>query len=255
MDNPIIQPLFALLSTLITSTASILIAYVQSVKFGRTDHLPSEKVIHLPPGVQIARFQKPSVWRLISFVLLGIIMGTVLAYPVSNAFLAYNDSAVLQIEETSTTVLYYENASAELKDINQGYLAFSTYTEDRASRTSYKFYYDVSREGSYSGFDLEFGPPIDLSSYAFIEFKVWFDAPTTRFKLYIDDQSGLSDHVLLGDGSIIEAKRQEQTVRLPLKEFFPSVSLQSVKEITIDVNNLFSPVPSYFVISEIQFTK
>lgn len=181
---------------------------------------------------------------------------------VVSALVAYSiwatqNPAIYPIEKApAMTSFLYEGARNPAVNQGSGYLGITSDSRDGIVNTSYKLDYDLPKDGNaYAGVALWFPEPVDLSNYNFIELKVSFADDQARFRLFIKDAFNGQDSVTLGDGKIVDAKLQPQTISLPLKTFFPSVAKKSVRELDLDTNNLFTQGKHTFTVSQIQFRK
>jgi hypothetical protein len=120
--------------------------------------------------------------------------------------------------------------------------------------TYYKFDFDSPAPNDPPvGFDIRFYDPVDLSNYDYLELDITFSDSQTRCKLCLDDNSGNTQCVVLSEDDYTE--QGDQTIRMPVKTFFPLISRKSVKEITFIVDNSLPQENKFFTISDIKFRK
>ena len=81
-----------------------------------------------------------------------------------------------------------------------------------------------------------------------------FGDDQARCRLFIKDGFGGYGVVELGNGEIVSAKKEEQTIRIPLKSF-SSLSRKLVKHLDFDVNSDFVRGDNSFTVSNIRFVK
>jgi len=166
------------------------------------------------------------------------------------------DKMVFPIEEASVASYLYEGVKKPEGGQGSGYLTVTSTVSEGEFRTSYRLEYDLPQDGdAYAGVVLWFPEPRDLTGYNFIELTISFGDDQARCTLFIKDSFGGKNSVILGDGDIVRAKVEEQTIQIPLKTYFPSVARKSVREIDLDVNSLVVTGKHSFTVSRIQFRK
>lgn len=155
------------------------------------------------------------------------------------------------VEKGSVSAYQYEDGKG------WSYLAVTSTSVNERLSTRYALDYGLFEEGEGSaGFDLIFVNPQDLSAYNFVEFSVKFGDDEAAFLFCIDDSSGKTDCVKLGDGSIAAAtERGTQLVSLPISDYFPSVGRKIVEELTFDAIVSQDQDDHSFTVSNIQFRK
>jgi hypothetical protein len=136
------------------------------------------------------------------------------------------------------------------------YLAVTLSEKNGKLTTRYEFDFTLpSDSGAWAGFDLHYSEPQDLTEYDFIKFAIGFGDDQARCQLCIDDISGESDCVMLGDGRIVDAMPEEQTIQIPLDTYFDSIARGFVREITFDVNDSFVQGEHSITVGEIRFAR
>jgi hypothetical protein len=166
------------------------------------------------------------------------------------------DANAYPIEQGSVTASVWEGTHAAPPVGGTGKLSVTSDTSEGMYRTSYKFAYDIPSDGeAWAGATLAFPQPMNFADYNSLEFTIVFGCPDARLRLYVQDAYGKRNSVILGDGSIIKATTQPQTVTLPLKTLFPDVARSSIKLIDLDTNNSFTTGSHYLTISDIHFQK
>jgi hypothetical protein len=166
------------------------------------------------------------------------------------------DRKVFPIERASVTSFLYQGVDNPEVGQGRGLLQVTSALSDGEFSTSYKLEYDMPADGdAYAGVSLWFPEPQDLTQYTSVELTIGFGDDQARCRLFIKDSFGGDNSVLLGDGSIVSARLEEQTIQIPLKTYFPYVALSSVREIVLDANNTFVQGKHSFTVSKIRFRK
>lgn len=161
-----------------------------------------------------------------------------------------------RVEDVGFTTFPFDGSRNPDVGFGLGYLAVTGNYEDGQAATSYKFDYSIPDEtGAYAGFTLRFTEPQDLSEYNFLKFEVLFSEEAARIRVFLEDDTDALEGVILGDGQIVTARKHSQLVRLNLRDFFPSVTRSSIREIVFDANHFFVQGTYSVTIREIGFGK
>jgi hypothetical protein len=192
-------------------------------------------------------FRQGTAWVLL------IILGGLIGY------LNYTEQnpRIYTIEKAPVmTSILYEGARNPSVNQGSGYLSVTSDTRAGEPYTSFTLDYNLPADGdAYSGAAIFFSEPLDLVDYTSVEFTISFSDDQARCRFFIKDAFDGQDSVILGDGSIVSATVQPQTVELSLDSYFPSVSRKAIREIDLDVNNFFTEGNHSFKVSQIRFLK
>lgn len=164
------------------------------------------------------------------------------------------DRTAFPIERASVRAFLYEGVNEPEVGQGTGWLTTMSTLTDNEFTTSYELEYSLPRDGdAYAGVSLWFPEPQDLTRYDFIELTIRFGDEQSRCRLFIKDSFGGQDFVLLGDGNVVEAKIEEQTIQVPIQTYFAGIARSSIREIVLDVNNEFVQGSHSFTVSSIKF--
>jgi hypothetical protein len=192
-------------------------------------------------------FRQGTAWLLL-IILAGLI-----------GYLSYTEQnpRIYTIEKAPVmTSILYEGARNPSVNQGSGYLSVTSDTRAGVPYTSFTLDYNLPADGdAYSGAAILFPEPLDLTDYNSVEFTVSFSDGQARCRFFIKDAFDGQDSVILGDGNIMSATMQPQTVQLPLDTYFPSVARKAIREINLDVNNFFTEGNHSFKVSQIRFLK
>jgi len=195
-----------------------------------------------------------SKWTIFLLTGVAIVIGFVLLYSFWKSRTS-TDSAVFPIERAPVSAGLYEGVKDPQIGKGTGSLEVTSATLDDQIATSYKLYYSIPKDGdAYAGISLWFSEPQDLTEYKYIELTISFGDNQARCRLFIKDSFTGYGFVMLGDGNIVSAKQDEQTIKIPLKSF-SSISRKLVKDLDFDVNGDFVRGDNSFTVSNIRFLK
>ncbi len=119
---------------------------------------------------------------------------------------------------------------------------------------AYHVSYNLPEAESFAGVSLYFAQPIDVSGYRYLELKTRFGCPDARFMVILKESEAIFNGVTLGDGKIVDAKTEDQIVRLELSKYYPNVNHKSIRKIDFHADNTFVQGYHEFTVSDIRFT-
>lgn len=198
------------------------------------------------PGTIGALFQKAAVaWWSLAVVLVGT--GAYLMLSSRDLLLRLR---AMPIEKAGVMYGSYEGKGGS------SYLTTTSTSTGRTATTHFRLESTLPGKGeAYAGVWIEFTEPLDISRYDAIELKTSFGDEDARWQVCIDDRFGASGCAMLGDGSIVAAKQEQQVVRVPLQPYFENVARKFVHMIKIDVNDAFAQGAHTITVSNIRFTR
>ena len=165
----------------------------------------------------------------------------------------------LLIESLPVKVYNYEGIDNPKVGKGSSHLSI---TFDGGSRVGYLFNYSLPEQGEgWTGLAFTFSSAQDLAEYKFVEATIDFGDEQTNTRLFINDEAGQKDSVLLGIGTplgtgmVVSANGKELTFRIPLDANYKYVNRKIIEEIDFDCDASTTRGNHTFTVKGIRFLK
>ncbi len=159
-------------------------------------------------------------------------------------------------EQVAARASLYQGVDDPSIGEGKGWFEVSSKLDDGTFDSSYTLTYDIpSGSKGHAGIFIWFNNPQDFTRYKYIELKIKFRDQNGRCRFILKDSFKVYGDVVLGDGKVITATTDEQTVTLEISKYFSNIALNSVREIDLDANGYFFDGANSFTVSHIRLVK